>query len=330
LTDLIENTNHYSNKTLLKTIQQSFFLKENTVITTQMVSAFKAGLVSSNFQPLSEITANQHTDQFSIHITHDIDWLNPHHPYSLVKSLRATLSKHPWLSLKQVVQQDILLRNIEQLLSLEKELDIQAIYCLGSSSGLQMGRYDIRYSSHSRMFNEFKTMLNTYIQTIALHSSIDAAQTNQLAYEISSLQLHSKQPVPIQRCHYLKHSTPAFYQMLAQKGIRYDIGYGRAQTVGLLNHFPGKFKPIDPISLLPIDITIIPLILLDNVFFKQSYHEVITAFRKTLDTLKQYNGSACLLFHPENMLVKPQLYSYFEEIIHICKQEGAIINPPLT
>ena len=66
---------------------------------------------------------------------------------------------------------------------------------------------------------------------------------------------------------------------------------------------------------------------MDNAFFYKSYAEVMLLLKQILDELCDYGGMACISFHPENMLLKPELWDYYEEIIHICIQRGIDINP---
>jgi hypothetical protein len=317
-------------QTFQESIRNGFFLTPETHLSDELMRLYQQGVETHNLQPFSQQIAQSHTDQFAIHITHDIDWLNPYHPYSFANVLRSLAGNHSWLTLKQVLRKDVFVRNIEQLLNLETELGIKAIYCIGATSGQQLGRYDIRYSLDGEKTAEIISMIRQKNQIIGLQSSYHAHQKKSLKQQLSNLESATTQKVNIHRSHYL-HAPPAIlYPQLHRAGIQYDIGYGTARKVGFKNGFPGKFKPIDPDSGKLTDLTVIPLILMDNIFFYTKYSEVIKQFRLTLQQLKNYNGSACISFHPENMLLKPQLYHYFEEIIHICKQEGAILNPPLT
>jgi hypothetical protein len=79
-----------------------------------------------------------------------------------------------------------------------------------------------------------------------------------------------------------------------------------------------------------MNVTCVPLILMDNVFFFKPYTAVMQAFEQTLDLLQESNGSACILFHPENMLLKPELRDWYEEILNLCNKRGALQLPALT
>lgn len=317
-------------KTLSDTIRQSFFLTEDAVVSQALEEAFTKSKTTQQFESIIPYTQYNHTDSFTVYTTHDIDWINPHHPYSIANYIRAAFTTHRWLTAAQLWQKDSLLKNIEQLLRLEHELGVSATYCIGATAGLQLGRYDIRYATNSSLYAEMCSLIGSYNQSIGLHSSVNAGKHNAIGAELASLQKHTSQTIVSHRSHYLSGEAQTLHTELEQAGIKYELGNGAARIVGLANGFPGKYKPVNPITNNTIDVTIVPLILMDNIFFVKPYYEVMAEFKQTLNTVKQYNGSVCILFHPENMLLRPQLYNYFEEIVHICKQQGAKLNTPLT
>jgi hypothetical protein len=267
-------------------------------------------------------TIEKPTAQFAIYITHDIDWLNPLHPYSVLNSIRSLIGKHKWFSLKRLFDQELFLNNIEQLLQLEKALGIQAIYCIGASAGSTFGRHSLRYQPGSALYSNLMQLLHQYDMLVGLHSSYNGIQKGTLQQEQNRLSTYWGKKSNFHRAHYIPHLSSDDYTELESAGFTYDLGFGSSSSIGLRHKPQHNFKPVESHS-----IGVIPMILMDNVFFKRPYHEVITAFKSCLQTLKTNNGSACIAFHPENMLLRPQLYSYFEEIIHLCKQEGAILNP---
>ncbi len=322
--------NTQGSKTLPETIRQSFFLKDDFVIPQELIDAYVKSEHTHHFESLIPHTQHHHTDTFTVYATHDIDWLNPHHPYSVANYFRAVFTDHRWLTLKQLWHKDSLLKNIEKLLELENELGIHATYCIGATKGFQLGRYAIRYATNSGLYTELLSLISSNNQSIGLHASYNAGKNNLIGNEHEALQKLTSQKINAHRSHYLNGDATALYAQLEKAGIQYELGKGEARTIGLANHFPGKYKPINTTTNNVIDITIVPLILMDNVFFVKPYHEVMAEFKHTLNRVKQYNGSVCILFHPENMLIKPQLYNYFEEIIHICKQQGAILNSSFT
>ncbi len=315
---------------LKKSLHQSFFLKQEAQVTDEMINLYHQGIADNNLEDFAASIAPHHSDQFTIHFTHDIDWLNPWHPYSIIKSLRSIAGKQTWLSLKQLKHHDLFLNNIEKLLSIESRYNIRATYCIGATSGKQLGRYDIRYSLENKLAQELISLLQSQQQLIGLQSSYHAHRADTLVSQATLLANNTHKPIPAHRSHYLNAPPALLYPQLEEAGILYDFGYGSSRSVGFKNRFPGKFRPIDPQTGNVFNLTVIPLILMDNVFFYSSGQQVMEQFKRTLDQLQRYNGTACISFHPENMILKPKLYDYFEEIIHICKQAGANIATPLS
>lgn len=324
-----EQQHPFNSEKVASLIRKSFFMKPESVVSDELIDIFTAAQHTQNFTEIAEHTTKRHTDQFCIYFTHDVDWLNPLHPYSLLNYIRSLFSSHQWLNTSELFKKDIFLNTIENVLTVEKEAGIHAVYHIGATNGKHFQRYGIRYNQSDPMYAELIALLKSYNQPIGLHSSYDADEQHMIEQEKLQLQTFTQKPVQAHRSHFLHSRPQSLYPQLAASGIQYEFGNGLARQVGLTNHFPGKYKPVDFNSGNVIDVTVVPLILVDNVFFVKPYHEVLRSFKYTLHQLKEYNGSACILFHPENMLLKPQLWNYFEEIIHICKTEGALLNPSL-
>lgn len=325
----MEQTHSFNSEKIISLIRESFFLNPESLVSPELIAAFHSAQRTQNFTNVAAHTHNIHTDQFSMYITHDIDWLNPIHPYSLLNYIRSVISSHQWLNANQLLKKDIFLRTIEKVLAIEKEEDVKAVYHIGATNRKQFQRYGIRYNQSDSLYAELVALLKSYNQPIGLHSSYDADEKHLIHEEKMNLETSTKKSVLAHRSHFLHSHPQSLYPQLAVSGIRYEFGNGLARQVGLTNNFPGKYKPVDRSTGNVMDVTVVPLILVDNIFFVKPYHEVLQSFKDTLHQLKEYNGSACILFHPENMLLKPQLWNYFEEIIHICKTEGALLNPSL-
>lgn len=317
--------------TLPDLIRQSFFLADSCIITPAITEAFIAGIARQDFSILANLLRDERTDRFNIFLTHDIDWLNPAHPYSVLKYAYTLINpSYRWLSFRTITQKDALLRNIERLIELEHQLDVSSLFFTGASAKpASLGRYDIRYSTQSSLFKELIELLETNSHSIGLHSSYQACEDQLIGTEKKELETYIATNVTTHRSHFLHYDPDKLYAQLGQCGIEYDFGLGKARSVGFVNHFPGKFRPVNTRAQQTYPVTCIPLLLMDNVFFFQPRKDVMEQFREALSLLKRSNGSACILFHPENMLLMPELWSYYEEILDICLQEGANMNPQL-
>jgi hypothetical protein len=319
----------HNNETLSEIIRQRFFLSDDATLSPELIAAYLQSEEEKNFTKLAPYTLPLHTDSFQIHITHDIDWINPLHPYSMLNYVRSLVSKHPWFTPKQLFNKQVLIENIAQLLQLEKELAVRSLFCIGANANSTFNRYAIRYKTSTLIYKPLLKLIKENNQSIGLHSGYQSVERKNIMVEKNSLEHFTNKPVLAHRSHYLQHNE-LLYEQLDAAEITYDLGNGRIREVGLINGFPGKIKPINTKTGGVYNCTTIPLFLTDNVFFVKPYYEVLKEFKRTLQQLKNYRGSGCILFHPENMLLKPQLWNYFEEIIHICKQEGANLQQPLT
>jgi len=327
---LIPFSTIFTPETLPDSIRQSFFLKDEAEVTPEVIAAFNTGIANNDFATLAGLVSEKRTDGFNIFLTHDVDWLNPAHPYSILKYIYSRVNAgYPWFPPEVMTQKDALLRNIERLITLEQKQHLSSLFFCGA--GIQsMGRHDIRYTAHSSLFHELMALLNRSEHiVVGLHSSYNACARKLIDKEKNTLETFTGKKVNIHRSHFLHYDPDGLYSQLEVSGIQYDFGYGHARTVGFKNSFPGKFKPVNTAAKRVYDVTCIPLVLMDNAFFFHPHHEVLSQFRSSIRQLKHANGSASILFHPENMILKPELWHYYEEIIDICLQAGANINPNL-
>jgi hypothetical protein len=327
---LSQSQNIFSQETLPEMIRQSFFLKDDAEITPAITHAFISGIETGYYRHLNRLTKEKRKDDFNIFLTHDIDWLNPAHPYSILKYLYSRINQnYRWYSYAVITQKDSLLRNIERLISLEQKHGVSSLFFLGAMNK-SMGRHDIRYTTSDPLFTELIALLNaSQNTTIGLHSSYHACEKELIESEKSTLEHFINKKVNIHRSHFLNYDPDQLYAQLEHSNIEYDFGLGYARTVGAKNGFSGKFRPVNIKQQRAYNITCIPLILMDNVFFFHPYQNVMNSFRDAIQKLREHNSSACILFHPENMILKPDLWHYYEEIIDICKQAGANLTQPI-
>jgi hypothetical protein len=308
-------------------IRERFLLQEQVVVTPGMITAYTEACSTGDFTALAGMMGQNRNDRFSIHLTHDIDWLYPGHPYSVLKYLRSLVSSSPWYDLRVMTKHDALLKNIERMMMLEADLQVSSIFFMGAGEGGTTGRYDIRYTVHNGLFKELVSLLRQYHHPAGLHSSYNADEQNRIAHEKHTLEHYISMAVDHHRSHFLHYDPDTLYTQLDKAGFRYDLGLGKARVPGLAGNFPGSTRPVNKHTGEVHRVTLVPLILMDNAFFHMSYHDVIKTFNHTLDQLERSGGSACILFHPENMLLKPELWDHYTNIIHLCKQHGALISP---
>lgn len=242
--------------------------------------------------------------------THDIDWLNPHHPVSIFK----TVIGKKWLSPAQLVKSDILLKNAEKLFDLEKRNDICALNLIGIQSRKNTyRRLGIRYSNDSVYLKEFISLCKSYGQPLGLHVN----HLESINYQCEHFEkLTGSKPLYI-RSHYFMKMSHERLTELQRMGVKYDLSKGASYTIGILN--TDKSNPL----------LNIPTVISDNHFVRmQNDNQVYTQFNECLLQLKQSPQDVSVLFHPENFIAYPRLTTLYEQLIDTIKKSGIGISRP--
>jgi len=244
--------------------------------------------------------------------THDIDWLNPMHPASIGKKM---LGKQ-WLSWKQILQKDAFLRNLEMVISEEAKLGINALNLIGIQSIKNtLSRIGIRYAYNSSFISECFSICKQFTQPCGLHIN----QLEPISFQVEQfVQLYGNTPLYF-RSHYFIKLSQNQLEELWNAGVRYDLSAGKSTHVGIIPSFSNH--PMENI----------PTVVSDNNFFRmQDDKQVIRLFEDCLASLKQSPQVVAILFHPENLLIYPELKQRYLEIIDIVKKSAIQITTAKT
>ena len=305
----------------------------------QLALASEPNLSSEQCHSLNLASANETTEAitkllppsqhpFTVSFTHDVDWLDPYHPYAWIQSTAGLIKNKPRLPFKQLWKRDLFLRNCEQMLQAEQQQNIKSIWCLGAQPTEGMSRYDIRYSSYNPLLKELIALIKQHNQEIGLHSSFNAVNLGNLKMEVDCLQELTGLPVRFHRSHYLYANPAQLYSQLDETNIAFELGWGYPRKVALKQAMPGMFRPLNPSTKALHKVQVVPLMMMDNVLFVQPEATVLHQFSHLLASVQTFKGTVCLLFHPENFLLKPDLWQSFSQIIDICKQHQAALQTP--
>lgn len=247
-----------------------------------------------------------------IHITHDIDWLSPAHPYSIVKALT---HGDKWIKFRQISDRDIFIREIERLLAFDETNGVKAIWLVGAPSSGTFSRFGLRYHIRHKNYHTCLSLLKKAGVETGLHS----INTESFSGQIQNLSAQMQKPVKYHRSHYLKFSITELTEQLRTHKVLADYSLGHARQVGIpelasrQDHTP-RF---------------IPTVLFDNIFFFEKPETVFNQFLQAIQEAKKRQLDISILFHPENFVIRPELYRYYSEIIHICKNEDQLFDPTL-
>lgn len=242
--------------------------------------------------------------------THDIDWLVAQHPISIAK----TLSGKKWLTVKQLFQNDILLKNIADTIEFEKTNQVHALNLIGiqkkvntfQNTGIRYAYTHPFLSSLVQLCKQNKLPMGLHVNTI-----------EPMTFQVEQFEkLTGYVPIYI-RTHYLKKLSLHQQSELKQLGIQYDLSSGSATTVGFstTNH-QSPFNDI-------------PTVISDNNFVRiNDDKKVWLRFDEFLIQIKQSPKLVSVLFHPENLLTYPELKNIYVQLIAKIKQSQIEIAAP--
>jgi hypothetical protein len=115
-------------------------------------------------------------------------------------------------------------------------------------------------------------------------------------------------PIQYHRSHYLNFNPDTLYNELQQAGIKVDFSTGASRAITL----PAQNQNTANISA-------VPTILFDNIFFFESPNQVFHQFKQTIQAAKAQQRDVAILFHPENFIINPKLWEYYEETLRLVR-----------
>lgn len=237
-----------------------------------------------------------------IYITHDIDWVSPLHPYSVVKAF--THGKK-WLGLHKIIQPNIFVNHINKLIRFNSDHHISPVWLTGAPLKHTYQKFGLRYTADCSVYKKIIRNLNESGAEIGLHS----VNSESLLSQVNALIALTGKPLKYHRSHYLKYDENTLFRGLQYQGIKTDFSLGNARKVGMPAHVP----------FMTYGVNCVPTVLFDNVFFYHDAEDVFGQFRTTLNEALQSNKDIAVLFHPENFAVNPALWDYYAEILSIVK-----------
>jgi hypothetical protein len=321
---------HYP-ETLPDLIRQSFFLTESPPLSEQEARKIFRAISLQEQNPdmqhagISELLSSGIIrPQPRVILTHDIDWLYGMHPAGLIKWLRYKAGGSPWLSLQELYNSNTFMKAIEDMMIFEKENDVASVFLIGIESRLSsLRRYGIRYIPDHPRFRQLTGLLSK--KNTGYHSS--TLNRKEFVSHKTQLDAILHRENTYHRSHYLRLKGTGYLEWAEASALKYELGNGRIRKPGFACGTANTFRIFDVERNKLSDICCIPMILSDNAFFISPYRKILDEFEACLEQVIRYSGCVNILFHPENMLLKPVLWKAYEEIIHICKKSGVDLTP---
>ena len=237
-----------------------------------------------------------------IYITHDIDWLNPLHPYSVIKTI--THGKK-WIQPSLLFKPKLFLQGIERLLQFNQNHHSNSIWLIGASNQHTFFRKGLRYQTTSSAYTSALTLLKKAEVEIGLHS-VSSAPIIEQYNRLSDI---LKKQIKYHRSHYLNFNTDTLYQELQYTGLKVDFSKGTSRAITLPQQIQNT-----------ANVSAVPTILFDNIFFFESPNLVFDQFKQTLQEAKSQKRDIAVLFHPENFIINPNLWEYYEEVLKLVRE----------
>jgi hypothetical protein len=236
-----------------------------------------------------------------VYITHDIDWLNPQHLYSVIKTI--THGKR-WIGIAQLTNSYLFIDGIKQLLNYNSKHKVNAIWLVGASTKNTFYRKGLRYNTREKWWHEIIEVLLKAEVEIGLHS----VSNQSIKVQADSLIKAINKPIKYHRSHFLKYDANTLYPQLINAGIQTDLSLGNARSVNLI-------VPQEKFG-----IPIMPTVLFDNAFFFEPPQYVLEKFEQVLFDANEIGQDVAVLFHPENFVINPTLWRYYEEVLALVKK----------
>ena len=204
---------------------------------------------------------------------------------------------------------NIFIDSIESVCKQNAQENINPVWLIGAASGNALSRYGLRYTTHSANYPSLIHLLKKWNCAIGLHS-ITHENLNTQAIQLKSF---TGQNVSYHRSHFLKQHTELETE-LAQAHIKIDFSFGKAREVHLADCNSNAA------------VKFVPTLLFDNAFFFNEPEQVFSTFSTELRKAITSNKDLAICFHPENLLILPALREYYQEILRISKNEGAVFH----
>jgi hypothetical protein len=263
-------------------------------------------------------------------ITHDVDWVTPTGPVSMLKSIigRNLDGRRTWLGLADTLKPLHFLRNLERLLDLEVRIGVHPwFFLLGARGGL--GRHSNRYNPRSVFARRYISLIREAGGEVGLHGSYHARERDSYGGEAAMLSDVWGGPVVAHRNHYLRFDSRTVWSQLERAGIKLDFSLGFSSRLGFRVPLTGPFNPFDWTSGQPSAVRAIPTIAMDRIWWPDRRTEVLKELRDLLRAVGGEGGTVAVLIHPEVLVLDSRWFALFEAIISVCLEAGASVDTTL-
>ncbi len=282
--------------------------------------------------PGMDVSVNpKHSDGLKVGITHDIDHCQTGSWQDGYRQIRAG---EWWNGIKKwskrIYGKDLWF-NFDQLLNIEKELDVTSSYYFITEKKRKNGYPNADYDFTSPKMQHIVEKINDAGHEVGIHGSIGTGSDEvKLAHEINQF----PQSVAGGRFHYLMMSIPEFFTVIEKSALRYDTSLGFAEHIGFRNGFCFPYHPYDFKNEKPFTFLEFPFQMMDKTLIQHYYmglkpEEAIQVVKSLIDEINKFSGYFIFIWH--NNTITGFKYSEWENvllgIIEYCQKINSKIKP---
>ena len=282
---------------------------------------------------------------FVVSLAHDIDWLSKHKRilFDTLLYLRKALSLLLSRQFKELLDKALIVIrsigcsknpnwNIKEVINLEESFGYKStFYFLANVKSRYLG--DIAcYGTYNVQSRKIKRLIRTIVKRgwmIGLHGSYDSYNNGaKLASEKRILEDISGKKITGLRQHYGRFSIPDTWKAQEYAGLEYDLTLGYS-IPGFRASICLPFAVYDVLDQVRYKLIEIPFAVADEplshliepVLASRRMQEYLQEVKNLIDTVKQYNGSMGLLWHPFEKY--PGCSVAYEKVLQYLKASGA-------
>ena len=282
---------------------------------------------------------------FVVSLVHDVDWLSKHKRilFGAISYLRKAVSLFLSRQFKELLDKVLIVIrsigrsknpnwNLEELINLEQSFGYKStFYFLANVKSRYSG--DIAcYGTYNVQNRKIKRLIRAIVRRgwmIGLHGSYDSYNNGaKLASEKGILEDISGKKITGLRQHFQRFSIPDTWKAQEYAGLEYDSTLGYS-VPGFRASICLPFAVYDVLDQVRYKLIEIPFAVADEPLTRliepglasrriEEFHQEV---RKIIDTVKQYNGSMCLLWHPFEKY--PSCSVAYEKVLQYLKTSGA-------
>ena len=215
-----------------------------------------------------------------------------------------------------------------KMLDLEEQYNVRSLFTFygGQNNNLKSWLFDPNYDIQSTLYAPLSKRLKEGKWNIGLHQSFDAWNSS----EIMASQKHHVQNAfsdSIIHCrqHWLRFSWKETWKAQEQAGFSFDYTLGFNDRLGFRNGSALAFHPWDFDQHKPLNLTAIPMILMDSHLFDyQDFSGIsrIKTLQKLIKEVMFVGGKASIIWHPHTLSADYSWLSGYTQLLDCLRDES--------